>query len=60
MVQISNSDAALIQSLLERGTRFYAEHAVRSRDQNDARLMAKMARKLSKYCEAGPRPNKNP
>lgn len=46
MVSISNADAALIQALLERGSRFYRDHAVRSPDINDARLMAKMSKKL--------------
>lgn len=46
MVQISNKDAVIIQALLERGHKFYRIHAVRSPDQNDARLMAKMAKKL--------------
>jgi hypothetical protein len=46
MISISNKDAAIIQALLERGHKFYRIHAVRSPDQNDARLMAKMAKKL--------------
>jgi hypothetical protein len=46
MVSISNADAALIQALLERGSRFYRDHAVRPPDINDARLMAKMSKKL--------------
>ena len=46
MIQISNADAALIQRLLERAPAFYRIHAVKSSDQNDARLMKKMAKKL--------------
>lgn len=59
MVQISNKDAAIIQALLERGHKFYRLHAVRSPDQNDARLMAKMAKKLKQNinrAEVQPRP----
>lgn len=61
MVQISNDDAATIQRLLERGQAFYRNHAVRSSDQNDARLMAKMAKKLRtkvNRVSAQPRPQK--
>ena len=46
MIPISNDDARVILALLERGPTFYREHAVRSSDQNDARLMTKMAKKL--------------
>lgn len=46
MVQISNDDARIILALLERAPAFYREHAVRSSQMNDARLMAKMAKKL--------------
>lgn len=59
MVQISNADAAIILALLQRGQAFYRNHAVQSRDQNDARLMAKMAKKMSKYCEPEARTNNN-
>lgn len=57
MVQISNKDAAIIQALLERGHKFYRIHAVRSPDQNDARLMAKMAKRINiNRAAAQPRP----
>jgi len=46
MFQISNEDARIIQALLERGTKFYRDHAVKSSQINDGRLMAKMAKKL--------------
>jgi hypothetical protein len=46
MVEISNADAATVLALLERGARFYQEHAVHTRDQDTGRLMAKMAKKL--------------
>jgi len=46
MIPISNDDARVILALLERGPTFYREHAVHSRDCNDARLMTKMAKKL--------------
>jgi len=46
MVQISNDDARLILALLERAPTFYRIHAVKSSDMDDARLMAKMAKRL--------------
>lgn len=52
MVQISNDDARLIQTLFERAKVFYRNHAVRSQDMNDARLMAKIAKKLNKVNRA--------
>ena len=59
MIQISNDDARVILALLERGPTFYREHAVRSSDQNDARLMTKMAKKINQEVNraaAQPRP----
>ena len=46
MIYISNDDAKAILQLLERAPAFYRNHAVHSRDMNDARLMGKMAKKL--------------
>lgn len=46
MISISNEDARIILALLERVPTFYRNHAVRSSDMNDARLMAKMAKRL--------------
>ena len=46
MISISNDDARAILRLLERAPDFYRQHAVRSSDMNDARLMAKLAKKL--------------
>lgn len=56
MIQISNDDARNILALLERAPTFYRHHAVRSSDMNDARLMAKMAKKLKQninQCSVG-------
>lgn len=61
MIQISNEDAGTILALLERGPTFYREHAVKSSDMNDARLMAKMAKKLKQKVNNAvdmPRPKK--
>lgn len=52
MVQISNEDARIIQALLERGHAFYSEHAVRSKDRDTGRLMAKMAGKIKQFSMA--------
>lgn len=52
MVQISNDDARLIQTLFERAKAFYRNHAVRSQDMNDARLMTKISKKLNKVNRA--------
>lgn len=48
MTPISNSDAALIRDLLERGNQFYRNHATAIRHINDGRRMAVMAGKLRK------------
>ena len=67
MIPISNSDAALIRDLLERGNKFYSNHATATRHINDGRRMAVMAGKLRKkingtrrgvqYCEPSARKN---
>jgi len=46
MISISNDDARTILQLLERAPTFYQLHAVKSSDQNDARLMKKLAKRL--------------
>lgn len=46
MIEISNSDARTIHDLLERGNRFYSNHATATRHINDGRRMGCMARKL--------------
>lgn len=51
MISISNDDARTILQLLERAPDFYRNHAVRSSDMNDARLMARMAKKLKKILD---------
>lgn len=48
MIPISNSDAALIRDLLERGHQFYRNHATATRHINDGRRMAVMAGKLKR------------
>ena len=48
MIPISNSDAALILTLLERGQDFYRNHATKLCHVNDGRRMAVMAGKLRK------------
>ncbi|MDY6302412.1 MAG: hypothetical protein SPL96_11045 [Bacteroidales bacterium] len=48
MIPISNSDAALIRDLLERGNKFYSNHATKICHINDGRRMAVMAGKLRK------------
>lgn len=65
MIPISNSDAALIRDLLERGNKFYSNHATKICHINDGRRMAVMAGKLKrkingtqrgvKYCEPSAR-----
>lgn len=51
MISISNDDARTILQLLARAPGFYRNHAVRSSDMNDARLMGKMAKKLKKILD---------
>lgn len=55
MIPISNSDAALIRDLLERGHQFYRNHATATRHINDGRRMAVMAGKLRKKINGAQR-----
>lgn len=55
MIPISNSDAALILTLLERGDKFYRNHATSTRHINDGRRMAVMAEKLRKKINGAQR-----
>lgn len=48
MIPISNSDATLIRDLLQRGNKFYSNHATATRHINDGRRMSVMANKLNK------------
>ena len=48
MIEISNSDAKTIRDLLERGNKFYSNHATSTRHINDGRRMSVFATKLTK------------
>ena len=54
MIALSNSDAALIRDLLERGNKFYRHHATAIRHINDGRRMAVMATKLKRKMTTQP------
>lgn len=59
MVQISNNDARIILTLLERGQDFYRNHATKLCHVNDGRRMAVMAKKIRtkvNCAAATPRP----
>ena len=61
MIQISNEDARIILTLLERGQDFYRNHATKLCHINDGRRMAVMAKKIRtkvNRAAATPRPQK--
>lgn len=59
MIPISNEDARIILTLLERGQDFYRNHATKLCHVNDGRRMAVMAKKIRtkvNRAAATPRP----